>query len=127
MLTYAHIVTNSTMQVLNSPEIYGYILGTAFIGLGLFPLVSLERTRHNFGVPLPTYNPANTVKSSASKGQEQPESPENAGNAYVFSRAGRDAVIGAMFVYLQWRQDQAGMAALVGLLSIGAVADGYDV
>src|SRR5262245_58359453 len=96
-----------------------YLLGTAFIGIGLSSFLQPLSAHTIFGVPAPAPTPAPAPGITASKSPEA--STRSPGvSPFVFAKAARDVAIGVLFFAFQLQGDDAA----VGTLMVGATAVG---
>ncbi|KXJ95759.1 hypothetical protein Micbo1qcDRAFT_157821, partial [Microdochium bolleyi] len=86
-----------------------YLLGTTFIGLGALGLASPAQAQLTFGV-----RPSPAASSSGN--------PET--QAFIYSKAGRDLVVGALLVLFQYRRNKAAVTAVMGLAAFAGFIDG---
>jgi len=102
-----------------------YLLGTTFIGLGALAFASPAQAQLTFGVrPSSSSLPSPATSTSKAAGT-QSGSPET--QAFVYSKASRDLVIGALLVLFQYRRNKPAVTAVTGLAALAGFVDGLAV
>lgn len=104
-----------------------YLLGTTFIGLGALAFASPAQAQLTFGVRPSSSStlPSPATSTSKTGGAQSLGSPET--QAFIYSKAGRDIVLGALLVLLQYRRNKPAVTAVMGLVAFAGLVDGLAV
>ncbi|KAK1762509.1 hypothetical protein QBC33DRAFT_551730 [Phialemonium atrogriseum] len=95
-----------------------YLLGTAFLGVGLNAYANPESAYKMFGLPLQTSKASPLTIHPAAV---EPVSP------FVYPKAARDITFGLAYFILQAQQNETGVTAFSAAVAVTGFLDGWTV
>lgn len=112
---------NNNMSILNT----GYVLGTAFIGLGVYPFLRRSPLPY-IGQPLPLLSKDEATLAAAST-SEKGDDVSRLVESLLRAKGGRDVAIGLMFLAHEGHGDDMATGTLMMLVGLVDLADGVQM
>ena len=98
-----------------------YILGTCFLGVGIYTLAKPARAYEMFGIPASKPRPQDPKEVNVAENEPVLRAP------FLLYKAGRDISVGALFFVFEYQGKNSAVGALLAITSVLNLVDGILV